>query len=348
MYFVFKQVSYEHLNPGKPSLTATLESKLSGALEEGMLGLFMDPIDQLCLKLKGATDGMGTDEDTITRIIGGKDKEKAKSIARRYQEKYNVDFRALIQREVGGNYQRAILTWLDGSDPTNGWAPATDGSVAAEIDRLIECIWNMRNQIAVLDYDILKKAAVGLGTNERMVVNVLCRRTKSHIDSIDMLFRQRENKTLRQYIVDEMGGNLEDFLEYTQMEEDEFDAIMLFEAFKGLGCDERAVVEIMTTRSWARLQAARLYLHNACSSLQYDNNLLFNNRVYYEARNDHSLMDALISELYGNLEYLCCRLLAGARGIAEKKGSNLTCSPEEYGKRSMSFCAAYSSLIGTL
>ena len=54
-------------------------------------------------------------------------------------------------------------------------------------------------------------------------------------------------------------------------------------------------------------------------------------RLYYEARNDHSLMDALINELSGNLEYLCCRLMAGAKGIAEKKGSNLTTTPEEAG-----------------
>ena len=42
-----------------------------------------------------------------------------------------------------------------------------------------------------------------------------------------------------------------------QMEEDEFDAIMLYEAFKGLGCNEKAVVEILTTRSWKRLYNAK-------------------------------------------------------------------------------------------
>lgn len=84
---------------------------------------------------------------------------------------------------------------------------------------------------------------------------------------------------------------------------------MLFEAFKGLGCDTKAVIEVMTTRPYKRLHAAR---------------------QFYEGRNDHSLMDALVSELRGNVEYLCCRLLAGARGIAERNGSNLGCSPEEY------------------
>lgn len=65
----------------------------------------------------------------------------------------------------------------------------------------------------------------------------------------------------------------------------------------------------MTTRSYKRLHEAR---------------------IFYEARNDHSLMDALIDELHGDLEYLCCRLLAGARGIAERNGGNMTCTADEY------------------
>ena len=87
---------------------------------------------------------------------------------------------------------------------------------------------------------------------------------------------------------------------------------MLFEAFKGVGCDEGAVVEVLTTRPFSRLHAAR---------------------KFYEARNDRSLMDDMIDELSGNLEYFCCRMLAGAKAIAEKNGSNLTCTAEEYADR---------------
>lgn len=261
------------------------------------------------MKLKAATDGIGCDEAALTRIIGGSSKIKCRQVAARYMQKYGDDFRNVIKSETGSNYKLALLAWIDGEDPTHGWAPASGGTVAAEVDRLIKCIWDMRNQIAHLDYKLLLMAARGAGTNERIVVDVLCRRTKSHIDIIDNLFRAHSNKTLREYIVKEMGGNLEDFLEYTQMEEDEFDAIMLFEAFKGYGCNENVVVEVLTTRPFARLHKAR---------------------VYYEARNDNSLMDVLISELHGDLEYLCCRLLAGARGIAERNGNNLTCSVEDY------------------
>ena len=77
-----------------------------------------------------------------------------------------------------------------------------------------------------------------------------------------VVVRSATGKPLRDWVVDELEGNMEDFVEYTQMEEAEFDAIMLYEAFKGLGCDEKAVVEVLTTRSWKRLHNARCVFAN--------------------------------------------------------------------------------------
>ena len=36
---------------------------------------------------------------------------------------------------------------------------------------------------------------------------------------IDDVFRERDNKSLRTYVVDELGGDLEDFVDYILMEE---------------------------------------------------------------------------------------------------------------------------------
>ena len=54
-----------------------------------------------------------------------------------------------------------------------------------------------------------------------------------------------------------MGGNLELFLTYCQLAENEFDALLLKEAFSGLGCDKTVVLEIICTRSYERLHAAK-------------------------------------------------------------------------------------------
>lgn len=115
----------------------------------------------------------------------------------------------------------------------------------------------MQNFIASFDADLLKLAARGVGTDERLVVSILCARTKSQLDAIDMIYRERYKKTLREYIEREMGGDLEDMLVYTQMSEAEFDTAILRKAFSGLGCDKEAIVEVVCTRSARRLQEAR-------------------------------------------------------------------------------------------
>ena len=102
----------------------------------------------------------------------------------------------------------------------------------------VATIERMKDWTASLDADLLKKAAKGIGTDERMVVSILCTRTKAQIDRIDLIFRQRYfllflidlnslydhkyiryNQTLKEYIEREMGGNLKVFLSYTQMAE---------------------------------------------------------------------------------------------------------------------------------
>lgn len=306
--------AYEHVNTGKPSLEATIKAKFSGHLEDALLLLLCDPMDTLCQKIRAATDGIGCNEEVVSRIIGGNDKEVVQQIIARYKAKYDIDLRTLIKKETGGNYQNALLTYMKGEDPTHGYVPPAHAPSEATpqpelvkiLDGLVATIEYMKNFTAALDVDLLKRAAKGVGTDERMVVSILCTRTKDQIERIDLAFRQKHNRTLKDYIQREMGGNLQTFLTYTQMAEEEFDALQLYEAFKGIGCNKAIVVEILTTRSWPRLQAARRY---------------------YEQRYDAGLLDRIRSELGGSLAYLCVRLLEGARGHAEE-GKNLVESAE--------------------
>jgi hypothetical protein len=93
--------------------------------------------------------------------------------------------------------------------------------------------------------------------DERMLVSILCRRTKAQLESIDQVYRAAFDTTLKAYVENSTGGNLEDFLVFTQMSEAEFDSYCLFKAFEGIGCNKKIVTEILTTRSFSRIQAAR-------------------------------------------------------------------------------------------
>jgi hypothetical protein len=63
---------------------------------------------------------MGTDEDTINRIIGGNEKETVNSIASRYQQKYDKSLVNVLQSELSGDYRSAVITYLTVNDATEG------------------------------------------------------------------------------------------------------------------------------------------------------------------------------------------------------------------------------------
>lgn len=104
---------------------------------------------------------------------------------------------------------------------------------------------------------MLKIAAKGFGSDESLIISILCARTKAQLDEIDLIYRSKYGQTLRQYIESELGGDLARMLTYTQMAEDEFDAHALHEAFSGMGCNKDLVVEVVCTRSAARLQQTK-------------------------------------------------------------------------------------------
>ncbi len=50
-------------------------------------------------------DGIGCNEDVLSRIIGGFDKKDARKIAARYKEKYDQDLLVRLKEETGGNFE---------------------------------------------------------------------------------------------------------------------------------------------------------------------------------------------------------------------------------------------------
>lgn len=299
------KTKWEKLFPSSDSLPKTIEKKFGGALEEAVLMLLKHPKQIFSKKLYDAMKGIGCNEEVLSRILGGNHKHICVSVAQEFQEAYKNSLREEIRKETGGNFETALLTWLMGVDPTGGLEPTINyylklyptftnaPQLGLFIDLVDRVIGNMKDYLASFDADLLKFATKGFGSDERLIVNVLCTKTKAQLDAVDQKYRAKYHQTLKEYINSEMGGDLAEMLSYTQMAEDEFDATVLYKAFKGLGCNKDAVIEVVCTRSAARLQAAR---------------------AYYEKRYDENLLDRIRSELSGGLEYLVLRMFNGSRG----------------------------------
>lgn len=277
---VWSQKGYQK---GK-SIEAMVKDKFSGDIEQTLLLLLMNPVDATCWKLFKAFEGMGCDDAAVARAIGGADKCDALKVAERFMEKYDKDLVAEIKDETGGNFCKALCKWLQAPDPTGG----------AETDE--EIIVNLKDSIASFDAYLLHSAEGSFSTDIPTVVQILCRRTKSQLDAIDLKYREKyDNKTLRDFCRTSLSGDLEQFAIYAQMGEAEFDSHIMLTAFAGMGCNKANVVEILTTRHYGRIQAMR---------------------THFEDRTDKSLSDRIRSEMSSSLKRLCLRLVQGPRGTS--------------------------------
>lgn len=102
------------------SLESWLEGDFSGNAQDALLALCCSPIDFYCKKLRGAMDGLGTDEDTITRLLGSLNKSDIGLLKGRFCEKYDTDLDERLKSEVSGSWGKTVLTWVSGVDPTLG------------------------------------------------------------------------------------------------------------------------------------------------------------------------------------------------------------------------------------
>jgi hypothetical protein len=102
------------------SLEAAIKSEFSGDLETALIALINDPIDFFCRRLKEAAKGLGTDEATINRILGGNDKPTVHAIAARYLQKYNKRLVDMLESELSGDYKSAVVHWVSTGDYTDG------------------------------------------------------------------------------------------------------------------------------------------------------------------------------------------------------------------------------------
>jgi hypothetical protein len=163
-------------------------------------------------------------------------------------------------------------------------------------DALQREFFNIMHFIAVRDATLVHRAAKGFGTDDALLINVLCNRTKDQIKAIDEAYRNLSlnsgRRTLRACIKDECSGNYGNFLQYLTQSRGSFLAEQLRQAMDGIGCDKKIVNEIF------------------CSTTSQD---IAELRQAFEREFDRSLSDNLRSELGGEHEKLILYLLQHGR-----------------------------------
>lgn len=145
---------------------------------------------------------------------------------------------------------------------------------------------------AAADAASLKKAMKGLGTDEKLIIQVLGRRTSQQRQEILHTYNQLHGKDLIAELKKELSGNFEDVIVSLMTPMPTYLAQELNKAMKGLGTNEKTLIEILCTN---------------------DNKALHEIKTTYETLYGKPLLDDLKSETSGDFSKLLLALASGDR-----------------------------------
>jgi annexin A7/11 len=111
------------------------------------------------------------------------------------------------------------------------------------------------------DADLVKEACAGWGTDENLLIKVLCSLSKRQILQVDKKFRERYGQTLKEQMEGELSdffeGDFKYFMEMLLTPNCEIDADLLYKSMEGWGTNESMLSRIVSTRSNKELEAAK-------------------------------------------------------------------------------------------
>lgn len=197
-----------------------------------------------------AMKNLGTDEDEIIEIVCRHNNVERQELKKVYMAMYGRDLTEQIKSEISGDFKKGVIGLL--------------------------------TPLAVYESQILRDAMEGAGTDEKMLIELLCTKESHEIEEIILAYRKLYKRELFEDISNEQGGDLgrvfkslasggrqQEFevdFELAELEADE-----LFEAGEGIriGTDETELIRILCFRSFPQLKETfRIYAEKYESDIE--------------------------------------------------------------------------------
>ncbi|XP_067899155.1 annexin A6 [Heterodontus francisci] len=285
----------------------SLRGELSGDFEKLMLAVVRcarNTQEYFASRLYKAMKGMGTRDNTLIRIMISRSEIDMLDIREEFRMKYEKSLHNMIRSDTSGDYKRALLRLCGGDDDAAGEFFPEAAQVAYQIWELsaatrIELKGTIRaapDFKPEVDVKALRKAMKGLGTDEETIINIITQRSNAQRQQLRQQFKSQLGRDLMADLKSEIGGNLQKILLALMMTPAQMDAKQLQKAIQGIGTDERALIEILTTKTNQEIRAI--------------------NEAYKEAYHK-SLEDDLSSDTSGHFRRLLISLIQGNREEGE-------------------------------
>jgi annexin A7/11 len=185
--------------------------------------------------LRKAMKGLGTDEVTIINLLVARSNSQRQEIRQKFKLMYGKDLINELKSELSGNFEGVVLAVME---------PAR-----------------------LYDAKCLRRAMRGPGTDEAVLIEILCTRTSSEIYEIVEAYKKEFKRNLEKDVVSETSGHFKRLLvsmcqgarEETatvDMEKAKREAQELYQAGeKKWGTDESKFNQIIALRSFPQLRA---------------------------------------------------------------------------------------------
>ncbi|XP_047533259.1 annexin B10 isoform X7 [Vanessa atalanta] len=184
--------------------------------------------------LRGAMKGFGTDEQTIIDILTSRSNVQRQAISQAFTHEYGRDIIEDLKSELGGHFEDVIIALM---------LPPAE-YLCRELNNCME----------------------GLGTDEQVLVEILCTRTKPEIAEIVDTYERLYNRPLAEHMCSETSGDFRRLLTLivtgARDEEAGVDGARAVEAAQQLydageakwGTDEEIFNKILAHESFAQLR----------------------------------------------------------------------------------------------
>ncbi|VDO00711.1 unnamed protein product [Rodentolepis nana] len=223
--------------------------------------------------LHEAMKGMGCDKDVITDILAHRTVKQRKEIEVAYKAQFGRDLKEHLKKELRGDYEHAVL-----------WSFLTPAEINATA---------------------LQKAMKGAGTDENMLINIICTANNREMEEIKIAFQEMFGKSLEDEVRSETSGDFRRVLiailqSSRSVDSDKslarVNAQELFEAGEDkIGTDESTFVRMICSSSFKQIR----YINE-----------------YYQEITGHDLITAIAKETSGDFKKALTRVVQVAINFA--------------------------------
>uniref|UniRef100_A0A8D0LBC7 Annexin n=1 Tax=Sphenodon punctatus TaxID=8508 RepID=A0A8D0LBC7_SPHPU len=185
--------------------------------------------------LRKAMKGFGTDEQTIVDVVANRSNDQRQNIKAAFKTMYGKDLIKDLKSELSGNMEELILALFMPTTYYDAWS--------------------------------LRHAMKGAGTQERVLIEILCTRTNQQIQEIVRCYQSEFGRDIEKDIRADTSGHFERLLvsmcqgnrdenQTVDYQKAQADAQRLYQAGEGkLGTDESSFNMVLASRSFPQLQA---------------------------------------------------------------------------------------------